>query len=87
MAYLERLEESAREGSTSAQNDLASAQSMPPPPARSAKPKPPAGIDKCYFYHFPEQAVTNDAESQVKKAFNSRLSSQQQRRVVALQAH
>ena len=87
MAYLERLGKSTRKGSASAQDELASAQSMPPPPARSAKLKPPAGIDNCYFSHFPKQAVMHDADSQVGRIFNSRPSLQQQRGLVAYQAH
>lgn len=43
MAHLERLEESTREGCSAAHTDPATGQSMPPPSARPAKLKPPAG--------------------------------------------
>ena len=82
MAYLERLEESAREGLAAAQKDSASIQAMPPPPARPAKLKPPAGTDNCACSQLPKQSTTHEANMQAERVFNSRLFLQQQHRLV-----
>lgn len=81
MAYLERLQESARKALAAARTDPADTQSMPPPPSRPAKTKPPAGSCHCRLPRLPKHIVHMSDSVQAEGIFNSKLSLQQQGRL------